>query len=210
MAKKDRAKKQTTSNADKPGLLERIGLGSSTDDEKQMKATELLKQDHKRVKELFSQYEDLEGSPARRKEIVDQISRELEIHAQLEEKIFYQSFRSARDEDPKKIVRESFEEHKIVKTLLTELAGTNPSDPQYDAKVTVLKENVEHHVREEENELFPAAEKEFSGEELERLGAEMEDLKEQIEQTFEGSSRTTRTRRGAKTSGRPRQRPAEA
>jgi hemerythrin superfamily protein len=210
VAKKDRTKKQTTA-VDKPGLLEKIGLVSARDDEKQMKATDLLKQDHKRVKELFSEFEKLEGKTSRRKEIVEEISRELEIHAQLEEKIFYQAFRGAREEEPKKIVRESFEEHKIVKTLLSELAGMSPSDEQYDAKVTVLKESVEHHVREEEGELFPAAEKKFSDEELERLGAEMENLKEEVQQTFErrGSSRA-RTTRGGKMSGKSRQRPAEA
>ena len=169
MAKKDRATKQTVEAGSRPGLLSKLGISFSGSEGKGMKATDLLKQDHKRVKELFSEYENVESRSARRKEIVDEISRELEIHAQLEEKIFYQSFKGARDEEPKKIVRESFEEHKIVKTLLSELAAMTPSDEQYDAKVTVLKESVEHHVREEEGELFPAAEKKFSDEELERI-----------------------------------------
>ena len=143
---------------------------------------EMLKQDHERVRSLFKQYEDSDGGARRKKEIVDQISTELEIHAQIEEKIFYQAFREVSEKEPKKLVRESFEEHKIVKTLLAELAGMKPKDEQFDAKVTVLKEAVEHHAEEEEDELFPAAKKLFPDRRLRELGAEMLDRKEDLQE----------------------------
>jgi hemerythrin superfamily protein len=217
MAKKDRGTSESKSRGQNrtersEGLLSRLGLAGSNDPdaaEKPMKATDMLKKDHRKVEELFSEYED-QASRARKKEIVDQISRELDIHAQLEEKIFYQSIKSAKEEDPKKIVRESFEEHKIVKTLIAELAGMNPSDAQYDAKVTVLKESVQHHVKEEEGELFPAAEKEFSDEQLQRLGEEMADYKEELREREERSVRPRARRSSSRSGGRQRQRPAEA
>jgi hemerythrin superfamily protein len=143
---------------------------------------EMLKQDHEKVRSLFKQYEDSDRGARRKKEIVDQIATELEIHAQIEEKIFYQAFREVSEREPKKLVRESFEEHKIVKTLLAELAGMKPKDEQFDAKVTVLKEAVEHHAEEEEDELFPAAKKLFPDRRLRELGAEMLDMKEDLQE----------------------------
>ena len=85
-----------------------------------------------------------------------------------------------QEKDPKKVVRESFEEHKIVKTLLAELAEMEPRDEQYDAKVTVLQESVEHHADEEERELFPAAEKLFDEEKLDELGRRMAAMKQEL------------------------------
>jgi len=161
-----------------------VATGRSEETEPEVDdAVEMLKQDHEKVKTLFSEYEDAqESAPRRRKEIVDQISMELEVHAQLEEKIFYQAFRQVAEKEPKKLVRESFEEHKIVKTLVAELAQMQPKEEQFDAKVTVLKESLEHHVKEEEGELFPAAKKLLGDERLQELGAEMRDLKEELQQ----------------------------
>ncbi|MEO8190139.1 MAG: hemerythrin domain-containing protein [Acidobacteriota bacterium] len=144
-------------------------------------AVEMLKNDHEKVRSLFKKYEAAAERSNERKEIVDQISAELAIHAELEEKVFYQAFREVTEKDPQKVVRESFEEHKIVKTLLKELGPMRPRDPQFEAKVTVLRENVEHHVEEEEDELLPAAQKLFGEERLMELGAEMMDLKEELQ-----------------------------
>ena len=211
MAKKDRGTSESSNRTERSeGLLSKLGLGGGEESEKPMKATDMLKKDHRKVEALFSEYEEQERSAARKKEIVDQISQELDIHAQLEEKVFYQSMKNAKDADPKKIVRESFEEHKIVKTLLAELSRMSSSDDQYDAKVTVLKESVQHHVKEEEGELFPAAEKEFSDEHLRRLGEEMTDLKEELQESFERPPRRRARKSSSRPSGRPRQRPAEA
>jgi hemerythrin-like domain-containing protein len=192
---------------EKGGILSKIGSVFSSgagDESRGMKATEMLREDHDRVRALFKEYEGAgEEAYEAKKRIVQQLSMELDIHAKLEEEIFYQAFRTEQEEEPKKVVRESFEEHKIVKTLLGELAAMRPQDAQYDAKVTVLKEGVEHHADEEERELFPAAEDLFGDEGLERLGAEMEDRKEELMRELEGASRTgSRTRSSGAASGR--------
>jgi hemerythrin superfamily protein len=165
-------------------LLSRV-IPVSTGDEEEADlgsadAVEMLEKDHEKVRALFKKYEAAPERSEERKEIVAQISMELDIHAQVEETIFYPAFREAAEKEPLKIVRESFEEHKIVKTLLRELGPMRGQDPQFEAKVTVLKENVEHHVEEEEDDLFPAAQKLFGDERLAELGAEMMDLKEEL------------------------------
>ncbi len=171
------------------GLISKLvevvkGRSSDTEKEAQKARQEdpvrMLKQDHRKVEALFEQYEKAGDGEATRKDIVDQISRELEIHAQVEERIFYQAFKSVSSEDPKKVVRESFEEHKIVKTLIAELAPLQPGDEQFEAKVTVLKESVEHHVEEEEDELFPAAEKLFGDDQMRDLAARMREMKTKL------------------------------
>jgi hemerythrin-like domain-containing protein len=194
----------------KEGLLAKIGSVFSSGSEEEsrgMKATEMLREDHERVRSLFKEYEAAgEEAYETKKRIVQQIAMELDVHAKLEEEIFYQAFRAAQEEQPKKVVRESFEEHKIVKTLLGELAGMRPQDAQYDAKVTVLMEGVEHHADEEERELFPAAEDIFGDEGLERLGAEMEDRKEELMRELEGAApgRASKSRGGTSSRRRPR------
>ncbi len=188
-----RSKKATRGNEDREtpsksgaaeNVLSRIIPVAAGEQEKRERAgadpVEMLRRDHEMVRQLFEDYESAGEGSEERKEIVDQISLELQIHAELEEKIFYQAFREASEEEPQKVVRESFEEHKIVKTLLRELAPMKAQDPQFHAKVTVLKENVEHHVEEEEDELLPAARKIFGRDRLSELGAEMMALKEEL------------------------------
>lgn len=121
------------------------------------KATALLREDHRKVRRLFSEYEDLEddAKPEEKKALFDAMNRELTIHATIEEEIFYPAMEEVRSEDADELVKEAEEEHKIVKTLLEELSALDPSDEQYDAKVKVLTENVRHHAEEEEEEMFP-------------------------------------------------------
>ncbi|MEO8430578.1 MAG: hemerythrin domain-containing protein [Acidobacteriota bacterium] len=188
----DRARKGRSAGSEEGGATEqnesliarviRVATGHDPREEKNStRATDMLRDDHRKVRQLFREFKDAgEREHASRKKIVDQITRELDAHAQIEEKIFYQAFRDVSEEEPKKVVRESFEEHKIVKTLLAELAPMKASDEQFEAKVTVLKENVEHHAEEEEDELFPAAEKLFGDEKLEDLGQRMKALKDRI------------------------------
>jgi hemerythrin superfamily protein len=137
-----------------------------------MHAFALLKKDHKKVSQLFKQIEAASG--AAKKRIFDQLKGELDIHAEVEERIFYPALENK--EASRDITLEAYEEHKVVKDLLAELAAASPSD-EWDAKLTVLKENVEHHVEEEEGELFDKAEDVLSEEQLERLGTEMEAAK---------------------------------
>ena len=171
------------SKTEKKGFLGRIAesvSGNETENDAPS-ATKLLKEQHDEVRELFKQYEDSgENAHATRKRLIDEASRQLEIHAELEEKIFYPACRELEDEDARKMVGESLEEHLIVKRLIKELRGLDGRDEKFESKASVLKESVEHHAEEEESDLFPAAEKEFGDERLEELGAEMDALKRRL------------------------------
>jgi len=146
-----------------------------------MNAIPLLKKDHATVKELFTQFEKAGDRAYQKKQaIFEKIHRELEAHAAVEEVLFYPVVKQIRSEELKDLVREATEEHKVVKTLLAEIAAMSVQEEQYDAKVTVLKENVEHHVKEEESEMFPATTKHLSKDRLEMLGAEMATRKEAL------------------------------
>ena len=146
-----------------------------------MNALELLKNDHAIVKKLFRQYESAgDRALVTKKELFTQMKTELDAHAEIEETIFYPAVKHAHSEDAKDTVREGFEEHSIIKTLLKAIAAMEPSDEQYDSKVKVLIESVEHHAKEEEDEMFTQARKVLSAERLEKLGVEMEARKEAL------------------------------
>ncbi|GAC1540092.1 MAG: hypothetical protein NVS3B10_04770 [Polyangiales bacterium] len=144
-----------------------------------MNAITLLKQDHKTVEALFKQFETGKKTGAQKKKIVEQIIRELSVHAAIEEQVFYPAVRKAvkKAEDD---VLEALEEHHIVKWTLSELSKMTPSDERYDAKVTVLTEAVRHHVKEEEQELFPEVRKKMDAKMLNALGAVMEKAKKVV------------------------------
>ena len=118
------------------------------------KATALLREDHREVKQLFAACEKTELD-SEKAELFEEIRSALTVHAQIEEEVFYPALLGVEDEDCQELLKEAFEEHKIVKTLLEELAAMEPSAEQFDAKVKVLGENVEHHAEEEEKEMFP-------------------------------------------------------
>ncbi|HEX7899267.1 MAG TPA: hemerythrin domain-containing protein [Planctomycetota bacterium] len=118
------------------------------------KATALLREDHREVKQMFSAYEKTEVE-SEKAELFEQVKSALTTHAQIEEEIFYPALLGVEDEECQELLMEAQEEHKIVKTLLEELSGLDPSAEQFDAKVKVLGENVEHHAEEEEKEMFP-------------------------------------------------------
>jgi hemerythrin superfamily protein len=117
------------------------------------KATTLLKEDHQKVKKLFSSYE--EGEDDEKAEIFGTLQKELEVHAQIEEEIFYPAIQTSDDKESGHLVREAYEEHRLVKTLLQELGSLMPGDEDFDAKFKVLKDNVLHHAEEEQDEIFP-------------------------------------------------------
>lgn len=119
------------------------------------RATSLLRADHKRVSNLFSEYEKALSLPKKR-ELVAQICTELTVHAQVEEEIFYPAFKRALKD--KELVPEATVEHATLKDLIAQLEGVKPQGEMFDAKVRVLSEYVAHHVKEEQNEIFPRAE----------------------------------------------------
>ena len=142
-----------------------------------MDAIVLLKDDHKTVEKLFKQFEKAGDNAAKTKrELVDQIIEELSVHAYIEEQIFYPVAREAVPETEDH-VKESLEEHHIVKWVLEELRDMDPEDERFDAKVTVLMENVRHHVEEEEQEWFPEVRKELGRKKLQELGDRLEKAK---------------------------------
>jgi iron-sulfur cluster repair protein YtfE (RIC family) len=146
-----------------------------------MEATTLLIKDHEAVKKLFAQFDAAgEASYKTKKAIFETIKSELLIHMDIEETIFYPTVKAQPSEELKDEIREADEEHHVAKLLMAEISAMKPDDEQYDAKVTVLKENIEHHVKEEEGELFPNSKKQLSREMLEQLGDEMEERKEAL------------------------------
>lgn len=141
-----------------------------------MDAFELLKSDHEKVAGIL---EKLDGTTERalktREELFTQLKTELDIHAAIEEKIFYPVLEKA--DESRDVTLEAFEEHRLVKQLLGELEAEAKDDETWTAKFTVLKEQIEHHVEEEEGEMFKKARKVLSKEEIEELGARMEKAK---------------------------------
>ena len=142
-----------------------------------MDAISLLRADHKTVEQLFKRYEKVgDRAYVEKRQIVDRIIEELSVHAAIEEQVFYPV---ARETVPRTehITLESLEEHHIVKWVLSELDGMDPQHERFDAKVTVLIENVRHHVKEEENEFFPKVRAQLSRTALADLGQALADAK---------------------------------
>ena len=142
-----------------------------------MNAIDLLAKQHREVEQLFKKFEKAEGEEEKQS-LFEEIGDKLAIHAGIEEKHFYPATKTARTEDE---LREAVEEHLSVKRIIADLLEMEPSNPQFEPKVLVLKEQVEHHVEEEEEELFPKVKKMLSRDELDDLGTVMEDLAQELE-----------------------------
>jgi hemerythrin superfamily protein len=136
-----------------------------------MDAIALLKDQHREVELLFKQLESSKDNE-QKQALFEELADNLAAHSAIEEEIFYPAAYAKRT---KELLQEAVEEHLAVKRLLSDLLGMTPDDESFDAKVTVLKEQVEHHVKEEEGELFKKVKKELSSDELEALGAQMEE-----------------------------------
>jgi hemerythrin-like domain-containing protein len=150
-------------------------------------AIEMLREDHRKVQELFQQFE--EGDDEAKEQVADQTIRELEIHAALEEEIFYPAAREEVDEE--ETIDEALEEHHVAKLLLAELKKMSPGDKHYEAKYKVLAESVKHHIKEEESELFPSIQGSLDAE---KVGQQMETRKPKLQQKFSNGSRTRRSK----------------
>src|SRR3954464_11159508 len=155
---------------------------------------ELLKADHRKVKQLFSQFES--AGEKEKAGIFAEIAKELSVHTKVEEEIFYPAVKKI-DGD---MALEAEEEHNIVDWIIAQMKKLSPGDENYDAKFTTLKENVEHHIKEEEEEMFPEAEQKL-GKQIDTLGKKMLERKEALtKRAGSGSPRSA----AAKTAPRSR------
>ena len=130
-------------------------MGTKLQEAGALSVTDMLREDHKKVKGLFDEFRQA-GDAKSKHRIAETASIELEIHSKLEEELIYPAIRAAIDDDD--LMGESLEEHHVVHGLIGELKKMNPGGDRYDAKFTVLAENVRHHIEEEESEMLPKAE----------------------------------------------------
>lgn len=136
---------------------------------------QMLRDDHEKVKSLFQEFEEAEDSKTKAR-ICEETLLELKVHAQLEEEVFYPAVRGEIDEE--EIMDEATEEHHVAKLLISELEEMDADDDQFEAKFTVLGEVIDHHVQEEEGEMFPKVEE--MDLDFETLAQEMTERKEEL------------------------------
>jgi hemerythrin superfamily protein len=138
----------------------------------------VLKEDHKRIKRLFKEFQQAgRSATAKKGQLVNQMLEELTVHTYLENEVMYPSVRKALP-DLEEDVLESYEEHHVADVLCMELATMTADDEHFDAKTTVLIENVTHHIEEEEQDWFPKVRAGLSRRELQALGQTMIDMRE--------------------------------
>jgi hemerythrin superfamily protein len=137
-------------------------------------AVKLLKQDHREVKQAFAQFASAAGQEEKQ-QIAQRICKMLTVHAQIEEELLYPAAREALDPDDAHLVAEARVEHSSVKDLIGQIEGVDQPDEQYEAKVSVLGEYVQHHVQEEEGDLFPRLER--TSVDLQALGERLQERK---------------------------------
>jgi iron-sulfur cluster repair protein YtfE (RIC family) len=151
-----------------------------------MNAIELLKEDHDKVDRLFQK---VKATPdGDHKDLFEQIKAELDVHTHIEETIFYPKLKEEGDDELKDIVLEGIEEHRQAKMFLKELAALTDDSEKFDPKLKVLMEDIEHHVVEEEGEMFKLVEEQFDASVLEDLGAEMEKEKKSFGKSGKAAS----------------------
>ena len=138
----------------------------------------LLKEDHEKVAAMLEAIDETtERAVKGREDLFTRVKAELDLHAAVEEEIFYPALEEA--DETRDITLEAYEEHRLVKQLLGELAAAPKDTEEWTAKFTVLKENIEHHVEEEEGELFKKARQVLNKEEAEAIGDRIQQAKQQ-------------------------------
>ena len=160
--------------------------------------TEMLREDHQKVKDLFEEFEHAEEEDEKLR-IVRTALTELEIHATLEEEIFYPAVRAQIEEEDEDTMDEALEEHHVAKFIMHELKDMRPEDERFDAKFKVLAESVKHHIEEEESEILPKAEEMEL--DHEQLAKEMMERKQELQQQLQktaGRSRSSSRSSGAR------------
>jgi len=152
-------------------------------------AIDLLKTDHRLVEDLFARVRENENG--NNESTFKKIKKELDAHAHIEETIFYPFLLEKGDKELERIVREGIEEHRQVKAFLAELDKGSGESEEFKARLKVLMEDVEHHVEEEEDEMFPLVEDQIGAETLERLGRQMETEKSNFQRQNAAGAPTT-------------------
>jgi iron-sulfur cluster repair protein YtfE (RIC family) len=146
----------------------------------QKDAFQLLKADHDEVKAMFKKYEGLGDRAYKQKqELAEKIFQELTVHETIEEEIFYPAVKDNASKEGVEIVLEGYEEHHVADQIIEELKALNSEDETFDPKMKVLQENIEHHIQEEEEQMFPEARKAL-GETAVDIGEQMEMRKEEL------------------------------
>ncbi|AHL33397.1 hemerythrin [Pseudomonas brassicacearum] len=155
-----------------------------------MNAIDLLKADHERVKAILTQLsESTDRALKKRTELLAKLEMEISIHTRLEEEILYPAFKQAGGKDEAEMYYEAKEEHRTVDSLvLPDLKTTDPSQPEFAGRVKVVKELLEHHIEEEEKEMFPHAKKLLGKAKLDALGEEMETMKAQYKKELSSAN----------------------
>ncbi|WLH49785.1 hemerythrin domain-containing protein [Pseudomonas tolaasii] len=151
-----------------------------------MNAIDLLKADHEKVKAILTQLsESTDRAVKKRTDLLDKLEMEISIHTQLEEQILYPAFKAAGGKDEAEMYYEAKEEHRTVDSLvLPDLKATDPTTPEFAGRVKVVKELLEHHIEEEETEMFPKAKKLLGKSKLDQLGEQMLELKTTLKKSM--------------------------
>jgi hemerythrin superfamily protein len=164
----------------------------------------MLREDHQKVQELFTQFEQSDDDETK-DEIAQTAIQELTVHATLEEEIFYPAAQEVIDQD--ELINEAQEEHHVVKLLIGELKKMRAGDERFDAKFKVMAESVKHHIKEEESELFPMLQGKLDSDEL---GEQLESRKQKLQQAGARSSGRSSAQRGGATGGKSKSRSGKA
>jgi hemerythrin superfamily protein len=139
----------------------------------------MIRADHQKVEDLYQRYADLDGQWSAKQALVEQICQELEVHAKLEEEIFYPAVQTKLRDEGTDLVSEALKEHGEMKRLIGQLREQELAEADYDRTVYQLMAGVQHHVQEEEEEMLPHAEQEF-GPDLDGLGFWMQQRKQEL------------------------------
>ncbi|HYC77281.1 MAG TPA: hemerythrin domain-containing protein, partial [Planctomycetota bacterium] len=166
-------------------------------------AVQMLKEDHRNVRKILKQLAETEdGEEQERTELLEEAARMIRAHAAVEEEIFYPAFLEAvDDEEDEHLYYEAVEEHHVVHVVLPEIEECDPASPEFAGKAKVLKDLIEHHIEEEENELLPKASKAIDRDELEELAGRMQERKEELEGAEAPAMAGRNGRRGERSTG---------
>src|SRR5690349_12940620 len=146
---------------------------------KSQSATEMIREDHRKVDRLYQQYKGLNTQSRDKQTLTEQICHELEVHAQLEESIFYPAVQAKMGNAGKTLVAEALKEHSEMKRLISQIRGYRMDEAACETTMHKMMQAVQHHVKEEESKMLPEAEQNLRGE-LDRLGMEMQQKKQQL------------------------------